>query len=403
MIANRNRKSLLFILSIVLFIIVGTFLLSIFARGYRLDHGNGIFNLRVTGILSATSKPKSANVYLNDILETNTNNTLNLDPGTYHLKITKDGYLPWEKNIQIYPELVYQSDAELFLQNPSALFFSQISIHHPTLAPNGNKIIFAVATTSAEFQEPGLYLLEFTEIPLLTSRISHKLIAPDHSPNLLWSKYNFEFSPDSKSIIATTTKGPTFLIDLDKKISPRDLTDISFRLPIIKNNWLQDKKQFTLSLLERLPSGLASFIATNSTLAYNSFGDKVLYTASTSGQLPPLLTSPPPNRSTQTQDRNLQPGFFYVYDLKEDTNFNLGSTQAQFLSWVPYTNHLSYITDNNLYIVEYDTTNQHLIHSFPKNTPPFLAATPDGQKLFTLEASSESTPAAFLSLTVRDR
>ncbi len=402
MTAARNRKSLLFILSIASLVILFTFLISIFASGYRLDHGNGVFRLRATGILSATSKPKSANVYLNDILETNTNNTLNLDPGTYHLKIVKDGYFPWEKNIQIYPELVYQSDAELFLKDPTALFFSETSIHHPTLAPNGNKIVFAVATTSAEFQEPGLYLLEFTDIPLLTSRISHKLIASDR-PGLMWSKYNFEFSPDSKSIIATTPKGPSFLIDLDKKISTSNLADISFRLPTIKNNWLQDKKRFTFSLLERLPSGLASFIATNSTLAYNSFGDKVLYTASASGQLPPLLASPPPNRSTQTQDRNLQPGFFYVYDLKEDTNFNLGSTQTQFLSWIPYTNHLNYIADNNLYIVEYDTTNQHLIHSFPKNTPPFLAVTPDGQKLFTLEASSESTPAAFLSLTVRDR
>lgn len=402
MTATKNRKSLFFILSIAFFIILSTFVISIFARGYRLDHGNGIFRLRVTGILSATSKPKLANVYLDNILETTTDNTLNLDPGTYHLKITKDGYFPWEKNIQILPELVYQSDAELFLKDTTPIFFSQTSIHHPVLSPNGKKIIFAVATSSAEFQEPGLYLLEFTEIPLLASRISHKLIFPD-TFNILWSKYNFEFSPDSKSIIATTPKGPAFLINLDKKISPHDLTDISLRLPIIKNDWLQNKQQFTLSLLERLPSGLASFIATDSILAYNSFGDKVLYTASASGQLPSLLTSPPPNRSTQTQDRNLQPGFFYIYDLKEDTNFNLGSTQTQFLSWVPYTNHLSYIADNNLYIVEYDTTNQHLIHSFPKNTPPFLATTPDGQKLFTLEASSESTPAAFLSLMVRDR
>lgn len=402
MTANRNRKSLLFILSIAVFIVITTFLISVFARGYRLDHGNGVFRLRATGILSATSKPKSASVYLNNILETNTDNTLNLDPGSYHLKITKDGYFPWEKNIQIYPELVFQSDAELFLQNPQPTFFSQTSIHHPTLAPDNNKIIFAVATSSAEFEQPGLYLLEFTEIPLLSSRINHKLISPD-SPGLVWSKYNFEFSPDSKTVLATLPKGSAFLIDLDKKISLSDLTDIGPRLPAIKNSWLQNKKQFILPLLDRLPSGLASFIATNSTLAYNSFGDKVLYTASTSGQLPPLLSSPPANRSTQTQDRQLQPGFFYVYDLKEDTNFNLGSTQSQFLSWVPYTNHLNYIADNHLYIIEYDTTNKHLVHSFPKNNPPFLAATPDGQKLITLEASSESTPAAFLSLTVRDR
>lgn len=402
MTGSRNRKSLLFILSIAFFVIVTTFLISIFARGYRLDHGNGVFRLKITGILSATSKPKSANVYLNNILETNTDNTLNLNPGPYHLKITKDGYFPWQKNIQIRPELVYQSDAQLFLLQPETSFFDLITVHHPTLSPNRNKIIFAVATTSAELKEAGLYLLEFTEIPLLPSRINHKLISAN-TPSLNWSKYTFEFSPDSKQILATIPKGPAFLIDLDKKVFPNSLTDVSLQIPVIKNNWLQDKEQLNLSLLDRLPPGLASFIATNSAIAYNSFGDKVLYTASASGELPPLLSSPPLSRSTQNQDRQLQPGFYYVYDLKEDTNFNLGSTQPQTLSWIPYTNNLTFIADNNLNIIEYDATNLYQIYHFQKNNPSFLATTPDGQKIFILEASSESTPAAFLSLTVRDR
>ncbi|HRS23258.1 MAG TPA: PEGA domain-containing protein, partial [Candidatus Woesebacteria bacterium] len=108
MVEKRDRRSLKVILSILTAIIIVTSLIIIYAQGYRISLEQGI-NLKATGILSVTSKPKAASVYINNHLVTATDNIVNLPPGDYDVKIVKDGYTPWQKRISLKKEVVQQT------------------------------------------------------------------------------------------------------------------------------------------------------------------------------------------------------------------------------------------------------------------------------------------------------
>ncbi len=109
---------------IVLFVIVGGLIAIFYAYGYRFQFGGGTGNIKFlegTGLLVATSKPDGARVLVNDHLTTATNNTINLAPGNYDVKIQKDGYVTWEKKIIIKKALVSEANALLIAAAPDML------------------------------------------------------------------------------------------------------------------------------------------------------------------------------------------------------------------------------------------------------------------------------------------
>ncbi|HBP51077.1 MAG: hypothetical protein US68_C0001G0063 [Candidatus Shapirobacteria bacterium GW2011_GWE1_38_10] len=401
--SNSNRKSLLIILSVASIVISATLFISIFARGYRLDPNNG-FKLKVTGLLSATSKPKSASVYVDDLLVTATDDTLNLNPGNYQIKISKDGYYAWKKNIEIKPELVYQADAQLFRSSFDLKPITQGKIINPVVSPDSTKIIYAVASTSATSKENGLYLLELTELPLLMSKNTQRFLSPN-LPYLDWSKYSFEFSPNSKQILATSKTNPNvYLISLDQTLDSKNLFDISSRLPQIKKDWQNIQSQTIQNKLEKLPLELKSVIATDSTvLAFNTSEDKILYQASESATLSERFITPPPTQSTQAQQRTLQKDSYYIYDFKDDTNFLIGNTAISQISWIPYSNNLVFIQDKSIGVVEYDHTNYQSVYSTEYLPPKILLPTPDGYRLIISISTSKNNPENLFSVTIKDR
>jgi len=400
--SNSNRKSLLIILAVASIVVSGTFLISIFARGYRLDTNNG-FKLKVTGLLSATSKPKSASVYINNILVTATDDTINLSPDNYQIKISKEGYLSWEKNIKIQPELVYQADAQLFRSSFELKSITQSKVVNPLISPDATKIIYAVASSSATSKENGLYLLELTELPLLMSKNSQRLLSLNSS-FIDWSKYSFEFSPNSKQVLATSKTNPnSYLLSLDQDITTNNLIDISSRLLQIRKDWQKSQEQIVRNKLEKLPKDIQSIIATNSAiLSFNSTDDKILYQASTSAKLAQQLITPPPVQSTQSQQRTLQKNSYYVYDLKDDTNFLIGDTSISQVSWIPYSNTLLFVKNKDINVIEYDATNfQKLYSSYL--SPLIVLPTPDGYRLIVSLTSSKNIPENLYSITIKDR
>ena len=137
-----DRKSLAVMAFVFSLVIFGTLAVSYLARWYQISFRQGP-TLTSTGLLSVTSKPKSASVYINDRLTTATDDTLNLPPGDYHIKITKDGYLPWDKDIQIKKEVVFQTDAQLFRSAPDLKPITYAGAINPTISNDGSKVIFA--------------------------------------------------------------------------------------------------------------------------------------------------------------------------------------------------------------------------------------------------------------------
>lgn len=401
---DSSRKSLIFILSIAALIVAFTIILVILARGYRLDIENNGIQLKATGLLSATSRPKSASVYVDNILKSATDDTLNLPPGEYNLRISKAGYLPWSKTIQIFPEVVYQSDAQLFLASPEAKLLTLLNTPKSSLSPDNQKIIYSQASESATSKDSGLYLLELTDIPLLPSLSSQKLLL-NNTPTIDWNKYNFEFSPNSRQVLATAKSLPSYLLNLDQNLSTQKLTDITIQIPQIYLSWAELKSNNLTQKLINLPPSLKEFVATDSAiLSFNGNEHKLLYEASQSGTLKQILANPPPSRSTQPETRQLQENQYYVYDFKEDTNFFIGDSTFNRLQWIPGTDYLIYLKGNQLFSIESDNTNVNLLFNF-LNTPQQISLTPDGTRVIVhgQELNQESTRSALYTLTIRER
>src|SRR5581483_5211609 len=96
-----------FIFTIVtLIIIIAIASVAVFlAKGYRFSPKTG--SITGTGILSITSMPDQASVFLDGHLTTATNTNINsLIPKEYDVKITKEGFIDWEKKVQVKEGLV---------------------------------------------------------------------------------------------------------------------------------------------------------------------------------------------------------------------------------------------------------------------------------------------------------
>lgn len=385
---KRNKKSLTFILTVSTFIILGTILISLLARGYKININNGIV-LTPTGLISATSTPKSSSVFINDRLVTATNDTINLPPGQYQIRISKDGFMSWRKNLLVKKEIVAQTDAHLFRSAPILEPLSLSGAINPHLSPDKSKIVFSVASASAT-TDNGLYLAELSNNNTLP-------IGSRNTPRLLksntilvdWAQATgYQFSPDSSQLIVNFSNA-NYLIDLNTNSLTKPLYDITAQLPIIKQQWFELEQEIIQAKLQNVPQELIAFISTQSSShlqPYNS-KDKILYLSSASGQLKDNIITPPPSQSSQPQQRQIEPNNYYTYDIKQDTNFLIGSLDdIKDPFWLPGSNNIIFVQDNQVKTMEYDTTN--ILTLFAGDfDQDIVAPLNNGQKLITLTSA----------------
>lgn len=368
-----DRRSLLVIFSVITFIVTATIVISIFARGYRINLTKTTL-IESTGLLSATSRPKSASVYLNERLTTATDDTLNLPPGEYSVKIVKDGYHPWEKVVTIKKEFVYLTDAQLYRSAPDLKPITLSGAVNPTVSPDLSKIIYAVASASAS-RDNGLYQIDLFNNFLPLSRNSPKQIAPN-LPGIDWSKFNFQFSPNSKSFLATS-RSVSYLINLDSPINPNQLFDTTPRLPIIEKEWQQQHDSLLQAKLERLPEAVKNLVASQSAslVSFSSSEEKILY----------------PHQNT-----------YYVYDIIEKKTHEIG--QISSLNnpfWLPNSNSIIYTENNEIKVIDFDGTNHLTIFRANQINPNLVLPWSDGSRIITLLSPYSGAPLNLYGITIR--
>lgn len=398
--SKRNKKSLFMMLFVSVFVVLGTFAIVFFAKGYKITT-KGKISFLATGIISATSKPKAASVYIDDKLITATDDTLSLTPGNYQIKIVKDGYLPWQKDIEIKKEVVYQTNTQLFRSSPDLKAITTTGAINPTLSPNGNLVIFSVASASAS-KDNGLYLLRLSDTAVSLFKNPIEQLSPNYQ-NIDWSDFLFTFSPNSKQVIAKNTiKNINYLINLTTTINLKNLYDVTARLPIIQQEWKLQEEEIIKAKLEALPLELHPFISTESAknTLLNNDETKVLYLAQSNGSLKADIITPPPAQSTQAQVRDINKDNFYVYDLEDDTNYLIGSKELLNISWIPNSNNLIYVENQEIKTVEYDNTNKQTLFAgiFNKNN---VFTWLDGSKIITLIAPYNNAQENLYSISIR--
>jgi hypothetical protein len=412
----RRMPRLLIVVLILLALTGGTIIAIKFAKGYRPSFKTG--RMEGTGLLAANSVPRGASVFINNKLTTATDNTLNLPPQDYQIKIAKDGYISWEKTLKLEPELVTQTNALLFPAVPNLKPLTFSGAINPTPSPDGQKIVFSVNNATTE-DKNGLYVLDLSDRPFSLnpdprqiSRTSAKLDLANS--RLVWS-------PDSTQILATVNPGKTTEINvLLNTGSFNDIaktTDVTARLPLLLQDWNDTLDKKDQERIHELPELLQTAATASASFSFSPDGEKIIYSPQEAMTIPDSLIPPLPASSTQKQYRQIKPGSLYLYDIKEDRNFYLGAATLPspspasvksrvkaatekidpvqklvnryqpealgFFQWFPDSRHIIVVTEAKIIISEYDATNQAVVYAGPF-VQNFAFPWPNGSRLVIL-------------------
>ncbi|PIR62563.1 MAG: hypothetical protein COU65_02780, partial [Candidatus Pacebacteria bacterium CG10_big_fil_rev_8_21_14_0_10_42_12] len=304
-------------------IIIGGALVAIqYAKGGLRVTENGW--QRDTGLLSANSFPTGAQVKINGRLAAATDQTLYLDPDTYEVEISKDGYQPWYKTMIIEKELVTQTNALLFPIAPSLTTLTFTGVEHILPSPDGQKLLYYTASVSAE-RKKGLYVLDLASSQFSLQKGPRQIIEETSQLNL--EQARAIWSPDSTELLLITPN-KELLLQADRLNDTSQLKDVSFQRKQILSEWEEEMYLRERQFMREFPEEIVT-IATTSAQDVHFSPDKkrLLYTATAELTIPQIVTPPLPASSTQPEARTLKPGGIYVYDREEDKNFELGTVE----------------------------------------------------------------------------
>lgn len=398
------KKTLLTTVVVLLLVSVIAYAFILYGKGYRLNFsGKGNKILAGTGLLVLTSSPNGARAYINDNLTTATDDTINLPPGEYDVKIEKDGYYPWKKHIVLKNEAVTKTDAVLFPVAPKLEGATVLGADNPVVDPTGGLIAYEVSSSSAE--NNGLYILNLGKGSILPFGSSPRLIASDKFDN--FSQATVEFSPDGQQLLAsisTPAQDRIYLLKTDTlNAEPQNVT---FTVEQVRKQWSTLKTQLDQKFALTLPSASRKFILANfDRIHLSAEGDKILYVASQSASMPYFIKPALPSTNSTPEVRNLVKGNAYVYQIKEDKNYLLyqptdGEVLPNFI-WHPSSAHVVFVQNKRIFAMEYDGGNKTTLYAGPFD-PTFLYAWPDGSGLIILtNFNDETVPANLYRIGLR--
>jgi hypothetical protein len=375
-----------------------------YGKGYRLDLTQK--SVKPTGLIAATSDPTGARILVDGTLRSATNNTLSINPGWYTVTIAKEGFQTWEKKIRVQGEVVTRADAYLFPANPSLSAYTTNGVIHPSLSPDGSRLAFIIPETQPATGEAtlidrsGIWILDLSDRALSFNRDPQQIIK---STLVDFTNAVINWSPDSKNIIATipnslNNQPDYYLLDAGK------LNDYPIRvedLTITMNEWeiiAKTKDMERLSILK--PDAAAILTPLMKIMSFSPDESKILYEASVSGTIPEIVSPPVIGTDPTAENRIIKPGNIYVYDIKEDRNYEIGDKYAfgfpkptptpvtkritiptptptpdyanlsQYTSplpvqWLPTSRHLILVSKDKIEAMDFDSTNRKTLYSGP--------------------------------------
>ncbi len=364
-----------------LFFIITLTTVIAFARGYRLDFEKR--SLKSTGIISLTSNPKAAKIYVNGELKGVTDTNLTLPPENYLVEIKKEGYTSWSKKINLKGELVINVDPVLFPINPSLSPLTNLGIIKAIPTEDGDKIVI-IASGSAYLFDAGKKTLPF--FPPLNKIVDMLLL-----PNITdFKSIKVTFSPDQKQAIFETDDNSYLLTLEENNLNPLEVTlskDALFQA------WQNEKDKNNTKILETFSKNFDKIASSSfEIISFSPNETKVLYKANNNIELP-LMIKPPLISTNQTpEERSLVKDKVYVYDRKEDKNFPLLVTSPYSLipsiKWYSDSRHFVVEEEKKISIVDYDDTNKQTIYSGPFESS-FFNPTSDGKIVVLINLNSQ--------------
>lgn len=369
-------------------IIVGTIAAILYANGYRLTFGGGTGNVKFiegTGLLVTTSRPDGAKVVINDHLTTATNNTINLAPGDYDVKIEKDGYVTWQKKIIIKKGFVSEANALLLPTTPKLEAVTTIGISNIIMDTSQTLLAYSVASASGT--KNGIYSLDMSARPLIFLTDPGTQLVSDTQD--LFSTAKLSFSPSGKEILAVLPSQTRYLLETGvANQTPQDVTNTSL---VVERDWVEQQQTRNKKLTDSLPGKLVPVaISYFANMSPSPDGNKILYNASASGVLSRVIEPQAPSVNSTSDHRTLKKGYVYVYDIKEDKNYEIGDGSSHYF-WHADNRHLVYADRGKINVVEFDGGNLTTIYD-GVFADSLVFPWPDGSGIAILSRLSQSVP-----------
>lgn len=378
-------RILIFLSTLIVVGLMGSFAV-FYARGYRFSFKSLSFT--PNGILAIKSEPDSASIYINRDLRGATNASISLPPGVYDVEVKKDGFLTWYKRLTIEKEIVTSVNASLFKTAPSLTPLTYRGAQNPVMSPDGSKIAY--------IDGEGLWVMEVFGLPLGFSRDPKKVT----DGNLNEAEY--EFSPDGREILATTSKG-IFLLDAGNFTPQSSRVNVASTKEETLLLWEKEQKERNDLLLSPLPAQIRDvFERKSESIAFSPDETMILYEASESATLPEGLVKPLPGSSTQKQERDIKAGRKYVYDIKEDRNFLIAEEDQGVARWFPTSRQILLAQNDKVIAMDYDGTNRQEVYKGAYIAPFAFPFTNTSRLLIltNLGANDESIPNLY-TLTIK--
>lgn len=352
------------------------------AKGYTISPQTG--KLQGTGLISVTSDPDGASIFIDGHLTSATNATIpSLPAKTYDVRIVKEGYIAWEKKVAVKEGLVSALKVTLFPAIPTVYPLTFNSVTNPTLSPDGQKLAFGVplSTQSGSLkQKGGVWVLTMVSQPISFNRSSGFRQIVQSTPDLDFSKAQFRFSPDSKQLLVTIQDGGrdgigyqrSYILQTDQQMSLSDLRDSTPTISSTLKNWDEDQKLKDEARLISIKSDkVGKIVSAAAKVIWSPDETKFIYRTEKEQKLDVLLSG------------------FKVYDILDDKEYELPA--AKFYHWLPDSRHVILVQVGKIAMADFDGSNVAVIYA-GNFLNSFVFPWPDSSRLVML--SSLPTPTA---------
>lgn len=338
-------RSILFSFIIVGIILTVAAAIIAYGRGYRFDFTKQ--SLKSTGLVVVSSEPSGAQIVIDGKVKGATAGNLTLAPGWYTLSVSKESFQPWTKRIKVQGEVVTKIDALLLPTNPSLTPLTTTGVLSPTLSPDGSKLAYIIPDQKES--KAGIWVLDLVNKPLGLNRDARQIAQGN------FTRVALSWSPDSKQLLA----GNSLLeADILNEI-PQSIT-----IKTVQNDWKAIKMQREKEQLTAYPKTFIDFATSSANIvSFAPDETKVLYEATRSATLPPILLPPLLGANSTEEVRQIKPKNLYVYDMKEDKNYGLSDSGN--LMWLPSSRHFIFTTKDKIEIIDYDGTNRRTAYAGP--------------------------------------
>ena len=204
-------------------ILVGvTTLLYLYTSGYRMQKNEekGSIDVEKTGMIGVKSIPDRASVYVDGVLVTATDDTIaSVAPGKHNLKVVKKGFLEWEKDIEVYEQLVTDITAVLVSQSPKLEPLTNTGARAPSISASLSKLAYF----SFDTEKPGIWVIPLTGVNIGLFRTNPTIAVEDTKYTLYSEGEEIIWSPDEKNLLVRGKNDVYYLVDLDSKTAQTTL------------------------------------------------------------------------------------------------------------------------------------------------------------------------------------